>query len=61
MCVHKETGAQRAVKVINKSELDEDELKMFLNEVKIVKTMVLCFYYNQLIGSSKHSKSLRNI
>ena len=41
MCVHKETGAQRAVKVINKSELDEDELKMFLNEVKIVKTMVL--------------------
>ena len=45
MCVHKETGAQRAVKVINKSELDEDELKMFLNEVKIVKTMVSSFKF----------------
>ena len=33
MCVHRDTGAQRAVKVLRKSHMDEDEKKMLFNEI----------------------------
>jgi hypothetical protein len=40
MCVHRETGAQRAVKVLKKSTMDEDETRMLFNEINILKELV---------------------
>ena len=40
MCVHRETGAQRAVKVLRKSHMDEDEKKMLFNEISILRELV---------------------
>jgi hypothetical protein len=40
MCVHRETGAQRAVKVLRKSNMDEDEKRMLFNEINILKEIV---------------------
>ena len=40
MCVHRETGAQRAVKVLRKSHMDDDEKKMLFNEINILKGLV---------------------
>lgn len=40
MCVHRETGAQRAVKVLRKSHMDEDEKKMLFNEINILRHLV---------------------
>ncbi len=39
MCVHRETGAQRAVKVLRKSHMDEDEKRMLFNEINILKEL----------------------
>ena len=43
MCVHRETGAQRAVKVLRKSHMDEDEKKMLFNEINILRELVSVF------------------
>jgi hypothetical protein len=43
MCVHRETGAQRAVKVLRKSHMDEDEKRMLFNEINILRTLVSDF------------------
>ena len=40
MCVHRDTGAQRAVKVLRKSHMDEDEKKMLFNEINILRELV---------------------
>lgn len=40
MCVHRETGSQRAVKVLRKAHMDEDEKKMLFNEISILKNLV---------------------
>jgi hypothetical protein len=40
MCVHRDTGAQRAVKVLRKSHMDEDEKKMLFNEINILRGLV---------------------
>lgn len=40
MCVHRESGAQRAVKVLRKSHMDEDEKRMLFNEINILKEIV---------------------
>ena len=40
MCVHRESGAQRAVKVLRKSHMDEDEKRMLFNEIDILKEIV---------------------
>ena len=40
MCVHRDSGAQRAVKVLRKSHMDEDEKKMLFNEMNILKELV---------------------
>jgi len=37
MCVHRESSAQRAVKVLRKSHMDEDERRMLFNEINILK------------------------
>ena len=39
-CQHKTTKALRAVKIINKKCLEEEERKKMLNEVEILKKMV---------------------
>jgi len=54
MCVHRDTGAQRAVKVLRKSHMDEDEKKMLFNEINILRNLV-----SALIQSSRsHRESL---
>ena len=40
MCVHRESSAQRAVKVLRKSHMDEDEKRMLFNEINILKEIV---------------------
>lgn len=40
MCVHRDSGAQRAVKVLRKSHMDEDEKRMLFNEINILKELV---------------------
>jgi hypothetical protein len=37
MCVHRETGSQRAVKVMRKGQMDDDEKKMLFNEINILR------------------------
>jgi calcium-dependent protein kinase len=39
MCVHRSTNVQRAVKVLRKSKLNEDETRMLFNEISILKSM----------------------
>ena len=58
MCVHRESGAQRAVKVLRKSHMDEEEKRMLFNEINILKEIVSplsnsiaslfaeCFYFH---------------
>jgi serine/threonine protein kinase len=43
MCVHRDTGAQRAVKVLRKSHMDDDEKKMLFNEINILRGLVSNF------------------
>ena len=38
--MHRDTGAQRAVKVLRKSHMDEDEKKMLFNEINILRNLV---------------------
>ena len=38
-CTQKESGSLRAVKVLRKALMDEDEIRMFLNEIKILKDL----------------------
>jgi len=39
VCVHRESGAQRAVKVLRKSHMDEEEKKMLFNEINNLKDL----------------------
>lgn len=40
MCVHRDSGSQRAVKVLRKSQMDSEEEKMLFNEINILKQLV---------------------
>ena len=40
MCVHRESGAQRAVKVLRKSHMDDDEKRMLFNEINFLTELV---------------------
>lgn len=40
MCIHRESGAQKAVKVIVKSEMSEKESRMLFNEINVLKEIV---------------------
>ena len=48
MCVHRESGAQRAVKVLRKSHMDEDEKRMLFNEINILKEIVRLTVFDSL-------------
>lgn len=49
-CQHKETKALRAVKIINKKCLEEEEKLKMLNEIEILKEMVyIKHHYNKLM------------
>jgi len=48
MCVHRDSGAQRAVKVLRKSHMDDDEKKMLFNEINILKDLVRADLINLL-------------
>ena len=39
VCVHRESGAQRAVKVLRKAHMDDDEKKMLFNEINNLKDL----------------------
>ena len=39
MCVHRDSGATRAVKVMKKSSMDQEEQKMLFNEINILKDL----------------------
>ena len=39
MCVHRESQAQRAVKVLRKSHMDEEEKRMLFNEINNLKDL----------------------
>ena len=39
VCIHRESGAQRAVKVLRKSHMDEGEKKMLFNEINNLKDL----------------------
>jgi serine/threonine protein kinase len=56
-CQHKETKALRAVKIINKKLLEEEEKDKLLNEVQILRNMVNLTYQsfiNHLLGPPKY-------
>lgn len=46
MCVHRESGAQRAVKVLRKNQMDDDEKRMLFNEINILKEIVSSQKFN---------------
>ncbi len=48
--MHKETKALRAVKIINKKNLEEEEKEKLLNEIMILKQMVIQVLIN-ILGS----------
>jgi len=39
VCVHRDSGAQRAVKVLRKSHMDDDEKRMLFNEINNLKDL----------------------
>ncbi len=45
MCVHRDTGAQRAVKVLRKSHMDEEEKRMLFNEINILRGLVSTIFF----------------
>ena len=51
MCVHRESGAQRAVKVLRKSHMDEDEKRMLFNEINILREIVSPFTSNTCLNA----------
>lgn len=50
-CKHRKTAAHRALKVIYKSSLDEEESDKLINEVKILKQLVTL---RLRVGSSEY-------
>ena len=60
---HKKTGMVRAVKILKKSNLSEDEQKTVMNEVEVLKSLVkkILMPNRKMIGSSKYYKDCRNL
>jgi serine/threonine protein kinase len=52
MCVHRDTGAQRAVKVLRKSHMDEEEKRMLFNEINILRGLVSTIFFAVLRGTT---------
>ena len=53
MCVKRDTGDQRAVKVLRKSHMDEDEKRMLFNEINILKDIVSARALFQIFNYNK--------
>ena len=51
VCVHRETGTQRAVKVLKKDDIDEERKIELFNEISILRKLVsiLIFFVGVLI------------
>ena len=58
MCVHRESGAQRAVKVLRKSHMDDDEKRMLFNEINILKEIVSATFFLSNLFAPQHSRIL---
>lgn len=43
--IHKQTSIHRAIKIINKASQSQEEQEKLLNEVKILKGLVLNFFF----------------
>ncbi len=61
--MHKQTKALRAVKIINKKCLEEEEKLKMLNEISILKKMVRNLYIMgslmmEYVGSSKYTETV---
>jgi serine/threonine protein kinase len=52
MCVHRDTGSQRAVKVLRKSHMDEEEKRMLFNEINILRGLVSTIFFAVLRGTT---------
>jgi hypothetical protein len=57
MCVHRESGAQRAVKVLRKSHMDEEEKRMLFNEINILREIVSRPFFSVNTLFSSHMSS----
>ena len=53
MCVHRESQAQRAVKVLRKSHMDEEEKRMLFNEINILKEIVSLEFLKPSDGTNR--------
>ena len=53
MCVHRESQAQRAVKVLRKSHMDEEEKRMLFNEINILKEIVSLEFLKRSDGTNR--------
>jgi calcium-dependent protein kinase len=54
MCVHRDTGAQRAVKVLRKSHMDEEEKRMLFNEINILRGLVSTIFFRCSSRDTSH-------
>lgn len=58
VCIHRETGTQRAIKVLKKDNMNDEDKKLLENEIKILRQLVTynCEIMSKLtllIGSPK--------
>jgi len=68
LCVHRETGAQRATKVLRKDKMGERDKSMLFNEINILKSLVresssidTCVILSLVVhvGSPEHHQNVR--
>lgn len=43
--IHKKTGQERAVKIINKSSTTKEDQEKLINEVNILRELVILYFY----------------
>ncbi|CDW80062.1 protein kinase domain containing protein [Stylonychia lemnae] len=60
LCVHRETGAQRAVKVLKRAQMDQEEEMMLADEISILRELVSSsdLIMDNKLGSSKHYQNI---
>lgn len=56
-CQHKTIKAIRAVKILRKDALNQQDVERFIHEIEILKTLVSFIYFKLFIGSSKYFKA----
>ena len=66
VCVHRETGTQRAVKVLKKDDINEERKIELFNEISILRKLVSnensistnLLTFDSLLGPSKHNQDV---